>query len=358
MELKKQVASISGGLTSHYMIGVLISKYGKNNVDFIYCDTGAEHEGTYKFIRDTAVFYDIEITCIRLHMPKEVGKGGQYIIVPIEDIKKDYIAFRELMEKYGRPYNPGGKFCTDQMKTRIYKKYCNDIYGKGNYVTWIGYRDEPKDASRAWGHTLSGTLTKWFATPQRDQGELYKDCVSALGQSEGTLIQLLSDMLIDSTSEAGLNRLTKIAGRVIKNKEINYRFLFEISDFDKLDIVSWWDEQPIGLDIPNHTGNCIFCIEKTVNQLSYLCHTQKDDVLEWKSLVESSDIAAKDRLISEDAMYRSGSRKMSFSEIYNEAMEYSEDYWFEKVGLEKRLSPCATGSCDLYSVDSMETDNE
>ena len=352
--MKKQIASISGGLTSHYMIDVLIKKFGKENVDFIYCDTGAEHDGTYKFIKQTASFYDINITCIRLHMPKEVGKGGRYVVVPLIDIKKDYIAFRELMEKYGRPFNPGGKFCTDQMKTQIYRKYCNDTYGKDNYVTWIGYRDEPKDSSRSWGHTLSGTITKWFATPMRDQGELYKGCVSALDKSKGELLCFLSDLLIDSTSESGLKRLNNVANRVIKNREINYRFLFEISDFDKEDIVSWWDRQPIGLDIPNHTGNCIFCIEKTVNQLSYLCHTQKQDMLEWKGLVESSKIPHKGRKVSEEAMYRSGSRKMSFSEVYEEAMEETEKYWFDKVGLEKRLSPCASGSCDLYSVDDIE----
>lgn len=164
------VASISGGRTSHYMIGVLIEKYGRDNIHFIYCDTGAEHDGTYKFIRETEGFYDIKITCLRLSMPKEEGVGAQYDIVDISDLKRDYKAFKELMEKYGRPFNPGGKFCTDQMKTKIYKKYCNDKFGKGQYTTWIGYRDEPRDASRAWGILFQGCLQNGLTYQKTSKG--------------------------------------------------------------------------------------------------------------------------------------------------------------------------------------------
>ena len=99
-QTQKQVASISGGRTSHFMIAQLIEKYGKENVDFVYCDTGAEHEGTYKFILDTQKYFDIKITCIRLFMPKEENVGGQYVVVDIDDIGVDYKAFKSLMEKY------------------------------------------------------------------------------------------------------------------------------------------------------------------------------------------------------------------------------------------------------------------
>lgn len=349
--IKKQIASISGGQTSHYMIDVLIKEYGKENVDFIYCDTGAEHEGTYQFIKDTAKHFNIHITCLRLNLPKEKGKGGVYEIISLDKLRKDYFAFTQLMEKYGRPYNPGGKFCTDQMKTQIYRKYCNTVYGKGNYVTWIGYRDEPKDSSRAWGHTLSGTLSKWFAIPQRDQGEFYKNCIEALGGSEEDLRKYISSYLIDSTSEENLKRIQKVFERVIKNKTIGYRFLFELSDYDKEDIVDFWENEDINLNIPNHTGNCIFCIEKTLNQLCYLCHTQQVEALEWLRVLESDKIPNKERKLSEYAMYRHGKTKLSFREIYEIAMKNTKDYWYEKVGLEKRLSPCAGGSCDLYSAD-------
>ena len=352
LDSRKQVLSISGGRTSHYMISVIIKLYGKENVDFVYCDTGAEHEGTYQFIRDTEKHFNIKITCLRLFMPKEEGKGGEYHIVDINDLGKDYKAFTSLMEKYGRPFNPGGKFCTDQMKTQIYRKYCKDVYGKDGYTTWIGYRDEPKDSSRSWGHTLSGTLSKWFDIPQREQGEFYKECTYKLQKSAGTLVDFVAQHIEDSVSEGGWKRVMKVVDRVIKNHQLGYRFLFEVSDFDKQDILDWWGEQPFDLNIPPHCGNCVFCIEKTVNQLSYLCHTQNEEANTWKITLDNPVIPIKGRKLDEKAMYRDGARKMTFDEVYEEAMQQPLEYWEEKVGMEKRLSPCAGGSCDLYGTES------
>jgi len=127
--------------------------------------------------------------------------------------------------------------------------------------------------------------------------------------------------------------------------------LFEISDFDKQDILEYWEAQSIDLNIPNHCGNCVFCIEKTVNQLSYLCHTQQELADEWKIGVTDPTIPVKGRKFDETLMYRDGVRKLSFDQVYKEAMEQSEEYWANKVSHEKKLSPCAGGSCDLYGVE-------
>lgn len=351
-EKHKHVASISGGSTSHFMISVLIDKYGKDNVDFVYCDTGAEHEGTYKFIRDTAKGFNISITCLKLFMPKEVGVGAQYTVVPIESLNKDYQAFRSLMEKYGRPFNPGGKFCTDQMKTQIYRKYCNDTYGKGYYTTWIGYRDEPKDASRSWGHSLSISLNKHLGVHQRDQGDFYKDCRETLiTDGDSRLEEFLLSSRLTPNDDGLIERLVK---RLKGNLKLGYRFLFEISDYDKEDILDFWDKQNFKLEIPPHTGNCVFCIEKTVNQLSYLCRSQPSIAQEWIIELENPKIPEKGRKLGEDVMYRDGPRKMTFQEVYNEALEQPLEFWESKVSMEKRLSPCAGGSCELFNEEAME----
>lgn len=345
--VKKQVASISGGRTSHFMIKVLLEKYGSGHVDFVYCDTGAEHDGTYRFIKDTAKYFNIEITCLRLFLPKEKGVGAKYDMIPLSDLRKDYKAFRSLMEKYGRPFNPGGKFCTDQMKTQIYRKYCNDTYGKGNYTTWIGYRDEPKDASRSWGHSLSVSLNKHLGVHQRDQGEFYKTCRERFMEygPKGLEESLLSLRVTDNKDQL----ITRLVKRVENNIKLGYRFLFEISDFDKKDILDFWEEQEFDLDIPAHTGNCVFCIEKTVNQLSYLCHTQPDIADEWEVELNNPSIPDKGRKMDEEIMYRNGSRKMTFKEIKEEALAQPLEFWESKVSMEKRLSPCAGGSCELFN---------
>jgi hypothetical protein len=139
---------------------------------------------------------------------------------------------------------------------------------------------------------------------------------------------------------------------VVQNYELGYRFLFEISDFDKTDILDWWEEQEFDLDIPNHTGNCVFCIEKTVNQLAYLCHTQPTIRDEWKLILDSGTIPEKEgRKEDQKAMYRNGPQKLTFDDVIAISRQHPEEYWLDKVGMEKRLSPCAGGSCDLYGAE-------
>lgn len=47
---------------------------------------------------------------------------------------------------------------------------------------------------------------------------------------------------------------------------INY--LADISDFEKDDINHWWSKQTFDLTIPEHLGNCVFCIKKSVNKIA------------------------------------------------------------------------------------------
>lgn len=189
----KKVVSFSGGRTSAYLCKVMIEKFGKDNVDFIYMDTGAEHPKTYEFIRKVNEFLGLDLVCLRTDFNTPLGEGNKYHIVSIDDIGPDLVPFREMMEKYGTPYI-GGMFCTDRMKLVPFTKYCNDVYGKGNYETWLGIRaDEPK-------------------------------------------------------------RLTPKKG---------IRYMAEISDFEKEDVLDWWEEQPFDLGIPEWLGNCVFCPKKS-----------------------------------------------------------------------------------------------
>ncbi len=87
----KHVCSLSGGRTSTGPLPTeLIRTQGKKNVDLIFCDTGAEDDDTYRFIRDSERMLGIKITCLKLVMPKEKGKGCNYKICTTADIKRDY----------------------------------------------------------------------------------------------------------------------------------------------------------------------------------------------------------------------------------------------------------------------------
>jgi hypothetical protein len=204
----KKVVSFSGGRTSAYLCKIMIDKFGRDNVDFIYMDTGAEHPKTYDFIKNVNEHLNLNLTCLRLKVNPALGKGNSYTIVDVNDLKPDLKPFADMMGKYGVPYI-GGMFCTDRMKLTPFTKYCNDTYGKKSYETWLGIRaDEPK--------------------------------------------------------------------RLTEKKEIKY--LAELSDFDKQDVLNWWSEMPFDLGIDEWSGNCLFCPKKSNLKLAA---SQRDNPVEY-----------------------------------------------------------------------------
>lgn len=61
----KKVVSFSGGRTSAYLCHLMIEKFGRENVDIVFMDTGFEHPRTYDFIRKCAKLIGTQITCLR-----------------------------------------------------------------------------------------------------------------------------------------------------------------------------------------------------------------------------------------------------------------------------------------------------
>lgn len=133
--------SFSGGRTSAYLCK-LIKDYNIP-VKFVYMDTGAEHPKTYDFIRNVNNFLNLDLICLRGRFNTPLGKGNNFEIVTPDSLKWDLSIWGEMMQKYSTPYFKG-EFCTDRMKTGIFKKWQKQTFG--NYPPVIlGIRaDEPK----------------------------------------------------------------------------------------------------------------------------------------------------------------------------------------------------------------------
>jgi hypothetical protein len=206
-------------------------------VEYIFMDTGAEHPSTYKFVKDVVDYYGIELTCLKARFGP-MGTGTTYQVVSLESIGYDLTTWRDMISKYGTPYQPNGAFCTDQMKGRPARHYIADKYPDGNYVQWWGIRaDEP----------------------------------------------------------ARLRDKPKV------------RYLAELSNFDKRDVLEWSSQQEVDLDMPYSeiTGNCVFCIKKSVNKLAVAARLEPELAEEFRDLVEDPDIrATKSRVSKSCEMYR------------------------------------------------------
>jgi hypothetical protein len=217
----KKVVSFSGGRTSAYLCKIMIDTYGRDNVDFIYMDTGAEHSKTYEFIRNVNREFGLDLVCLRGDFNQPLGKGHQYDIVDIENIKPDLEPYRAMVNKYGTPTVASG-WCTSRMKEETHDKYCNDVYGKGNYETWIGIRaDEPK-------------------------------------------------------------RL----GGVGKKKSL--RYMAEVTDAEKQDVLNYWSKMPFNLNIDEWLGNCVFCFKKSNLKLAAAQRDEPQLYVKWLEMIEDA----------------------------------------------------------------------
>jgi hypothetical protein len=116
-----RVFNFSGGKTSAYMV---IHYYQPSDL-VIFCDTGREHEKTYKFINDFEAFENIPI--IRLKY-----EGG----------------FERLIEKRKAIPNQFKRFCTIELKIKTCRRYLRSL-GLLKYENFVGFRyDEPLRVKR------------------------------------------------------------------------------------------------------------------------------------------------------------------------------------------------------------------
>lgn len=153
----KNVCSFSGGRSSAYL--VYLMKKIDPFADFVFMDTGAEHTKTYEFIRNVVKHFNIKLTCLRVDINPVLGKPNSYKEISLDELKQDLQPYKDMMSKYGTPYIHGA-FCTKELKTIPFTRYCDKKYGKGNYQTWLGIRaDEPRRLKERIGYSYLADIS-------------------------------------------------------------------------------------------------------------------------------------------------------------------------------------------------------
>lgn len=278
----KKVVSFSGGRTSAYLCHLMIERFGRENVDFIFMDTGGEHPKTYEFIRNVNDYFKLNLICLRTDFSSDLGVGNSYYEVSIDDIGPDLIPFKQMMAKYGVPYI-GGMFCTDRMKLVPFTKYCKKRYGKGGYETWLGIRAD--EAARVLGKKLYKSVSELGY----DDGEIINIYNMDLDELCNTLVQPEEDDIFYG-----------IVGR--RNGEIKY--LAEISDFEKQDVLNFWYYMPFDLEIDEQLGNCVFCPKKSNLKLAAAQRYEPGLYSDWLDMIYSDSVRVDDKTGHWAKMYR------------------------------------------------------
>lgn len=299
------VVSFSGGRTSAYLVYLIESmrKSGEwtDPVEYIFMDTGAEHPKTYEFIKKCVEHFGIELTCLHGDFNQPVGQGHSYKVVSVDECKHDMVngPFAQLMRKYGAP-TVMSAWCTSRMKEETHDKYCNDKYGKGNYVTWLGIRaDEPR-------------------------------------------------------------RL-----KIGRNPQL--RYMAEITDFEKDDVLDFWQGMPFDLEIQEHLGNCVFCIKKSANKIALAARDEPYLAEQWQRAIEN----ATDRLnqptekthgglfpekyvqhVKKGIIYRNHNSIDSI--IAKFALHSREEIYDSIRSMKRKESGSCTESCEAFATDQLD----
>ena len=124
----------------------------------------------------------------------------------------------------------------------------------------------------------------------------------------------------------------------LKQKD-GIRYLAEISDFDKQDVMDWWSNQPFDLNIPEHLGNCVFCVKKHLVKLALAAKDEPHQAIKFIEIAESSEVRTEGRKHKHKRMYRNNHKLSDVIEIYD-AIPRNELY--QTLRSSKRFE---TGSC-------------
>ncbi|WP_449567075.1 phosphoadenosine phosphosulfate reductase domain-containing protein [Lelliottia nimipressuralis] len=96
-------------------------------------------------------------------------------------------------------------------------------------------------------------------------------------------------------------------------------YLADISDEDKPDILAWWKQQPFDLQLPEHLGNCVFCIKKGLNKLALAERDEPQLAAEfWQMIHEPSVRVVESRKYDGNIMYREHNSLKSVIALFTE----------------------------------------
>lgn len=192
--------------------------------------------------------------------------------------------FAEMMAKYGTPYT-GGMFCTDRMKLKPFKKHCDDKYGKDGYETWLGIRAD--ELPRVYGSKMHRKLQE-------------------LGMDSDTLIEILrsSEFYRGKYFVVGEGFEDKLLNEINKKFSSGIRYLAEISDYEKRDVLDFWEQMPFDLWIDEHLGNCVFCPKKSNLKLAAAQRDEPELYIKWLDMLYSDSVRVDDKTGHWSKMYR------------------------------------------------------
>lgn len=125
------------------------------------------------------------------------------------------------------------------------------------------------------------------------------------------------------------------------------RYLAELSDFDKQDVLGWWSGQLFNLLIPEHLGNCVFCIKKSIKKLGLATMEEVGLVKMMGFYIGSDSVRDGHRKTPKEIMYRGHHSLASIAALYRE-QDYDVAYASMIKSKSLDVGSCSE-SCEVFS---------
>ena len=169
--------SFSGGRTSGFMLNNIIRAYNGKLPDDVYvcfANTGREIEHTLSFVNDCSDHWGIKIHWLELEIADErpIYRTKE---VDYKSASRNGEPFENLIDRKKYLPNPAKRFCTEQLKINVFKRYMQEKYD--SWFNVVGLRhDEPRMVANV--KKRNNEQQKWITiAPMYDAKHTIKDVI-------------------------------------------------------------------------------------------------------------------------------------------------------------------------------------
>lgn len=270
---KKIILSLSGGESS----GVLAYNLFTSGFDvvYIFANTGLENNETLDFIHNMEKEWGVNVVWLEAVVNPKHGEGITHRVTSYEkafranQYKDSDHPYHAFIRKCGIP-NQTYKQCSDRLKQLVIEDYKkkNGLQGVKHA---LGMRlDEPNRVCPA---QVRKAIEK---TPFDD--------FDFRNEYRNENIEKLEAMVELGKLELEDGQLNLIQNYVKKINRFNLCYpLYDMYQQDKQDVKEFWSNQPFGLGLEDHEGNCQTCWKKSDKKLWLLAIEQPErfEAFKW-----------------------------------------------------------------------------
>ncbi len=141
------LVSFSGGRTSALMSKLALEQYPREQLVFVFANTGQEHPKTLEFVQKVDDYLGLDLVWVEAVVHSRARMGTTHRIVNYDSATRDMSLFKAMSYKFGIP-GPGWFHCTRELKERPIHSFITQEFKKKKmkgYKTAIGIRADEID---------------------------------------------------------------------------------------------------------------------------------------------------------------------------------------------------------------------